>query len=82
LNNVVRHARATTTTVDVTRVGRGLRVTVTDDGVGFDALAVPATRRGLRDCVTGRLAAIGGTATVDSLPGHGTTVRLEWTDGG
>ena len=39
LNNVVRHADATTVTVAVTIASRQLHLTVTDDGRGFDVAA-------------------------------------------
>lgn len=92
LSNVARHAPGAAVSVRLTAgTGRGDRigaalgspavaVEVTDDGPGFDPLAVPLHRFGLRESVHGRMAAIGGRAEVDSAPGRGTRVRLEWPD--
>ncbi|WP_173163886.1 sensor histidine kinase [Phytohabitans suffuscus] len=80
MNNVVRHAGAGRIQVRLSGDPRRLRVEVVDDGRGFAPERVPATRRGLRDCVHGRLAAVGGVARVASSPGAGTRVSLEWPD--
>jgi PAS domain S-box-containing protein len=72
LTNAVKHARATQVMIDLTVDGTTLRVTVADDGVGgagTDRAGSGLT--GLAD----RLDALGGTFTVDSPPGHGTTLR-------
>ena len=49
---------------------------IRDQGPGFEFEAVPAERRGLRDAVIGRMAAVGGSATVESVPGQGTEMTL------
>jgi signal transduction histidine kinase len=51
-------------------------VFVRDRGVGFDRTAVDPARRGLVESIEGRLARIGGRATVASTPGEGTEVEL------
>jgi signal transduction histidine kinase len=54
-----------------------ITVTVTDRGTGFD----PATATeglGLQQSIIGRMQEVGGRAFVDSSPGHGTTVELQW----
>ncbi|ONK12467.1 ATP-binding protein [Streptomyces sp. MP131-18] len=78
LRNVARHAGVTAAAVTAERTGPTLRVTVADEGVGFDPAAVPTYRQGLKLSVTGRMAAAGGHAAVASRPGRGTTVRLTW----
>jgi hypothetical protein len=78
LNNVLRHAAARQIQVQLSGEPARLSVDVIDDGAGFAPDRVAATRRGLRDCVQGRVAAVGGSARVASRPGAGTTVTLEW----
>jgi two-component system NarL family sensor kinase len=77
VRNTLRHARATTMAVDVRREGSALVLTVEDDGVGFDPGSVDATAhyglRGLESLVRDR----GGSLTIRSAPGAGTTTRLE-----
>lgn len=80
LNNVRRHAGTTRATVRLDGDERRLRLEIADTGRGFAPDDVPATRRGLRESVHGRLSRIGGTATVLSGAGAGTVVRLEWRD--
>ncbi|MGO9750790.1 MAG: sensor histidine kinase [Solirubrobacteraceae bacterium] len=49
---------------------------VRDDGPGFLMESVPSERRGIRDAVIGRIASVGGSATVESAPDEGTEVVL------
>jgi phage shock protein PspC (stress-responsive transcriptional regulator) len=53
-----------------------LEVFVRDRGDGFDADAIPADRRGVRESIIGRMKRHGGTARIDSAPGRGTEVEL------
>lgn len=71
-------ARSVERSVSVWRAEDRIRVTVSDDGQGFDPQSVSPHRLGLAVSIRGRLDAIGGTATVTSRPGHGTRVVLEW----
>ena len=71
LDNVVRHANASSVTVSLWRQDGTLGFSVTDDGSGFDP--DPSTWSDLR-LVSDRLAAVGGELDVVSRPGAGTTV--------
>jgi two-component system, NarL family, sensor kinase len=76
IRNAVRHARATKLEVAVTGDDRLVRLTVRDDGIGFDP-AEPADGgsfglRGLKSLVEDG----GGQVHVESRPGEGTTVRM------
>jgi len=51
-------------------------VFIRDRGAGFDRSAVPPDRRGLAESIEGRMARVGGTATIVSAPGSGTEVEL------
>ena len=80
VTNVGRHAAASSCRVRLARRANALRVTIDDDGRGFDAGSPAGDRapRGLglvsvRERVTG----LGGTLTVESHPGHGTHLVAE-----
>jgi signal transduction histidine kinase len=79
LANVLKHAGASRATVSIEAEDHTLKVSVTDDGRGFDLGAVkPSGLRGLED----RVEALGGRLQVSSRPGHGTTVSASLpTDG-
>ena len=56
-----------------------IRVTVVDDGTGFDPAAVPPQRLGIEVSIRQRVAALpGGWARVHSAVGRGTTVQVAW----
>ena len=57
-----------------------VRITVRDTGEGFDLDRVPHDRLGIRASIFARVAAVGGTSSIDS-DRDGTTVRLEWQAG-
>jgi PAS domain S-box-containing protein len=77
LTNVVRHAEATRVDVLLEQQGDKLVVLVEDNGVGFDPATVYEKGRlgvfGMRE----RTEMLGGTLTVESAPGAGTTLLLE-----
>lgn len=77
MTNVVRHAHATRVDVLTERRGDRVMVMVEDDGAGFEPDRLKLSDRlgllGLRE----RAEALGGTLTVESAPGAGTTVVVE-----
>jgi signal transduction histidine kinase len=76
LTNVARHARARTVGVELRREGTILELLVHDDGVGFDPGAVLSEASGLGlHGMQERVALLGGSAEIESTPGHGTSVR-------
>ncbi|MEV7009382.1 ATP-binding protein [Streptosporangium sp. NPDC051022] len=70
LSNVERHSRARVVSVAVTLGSAGLRMTVSDNGIGF---AGPVTGRGVTVMRT-HFTEVGGTLSVNGVPGEGTTV--------
>jgi len=80
VNNAVKHAQAKNIQVFVKQERNGLRVAVSDDGVGFnltDALQEAATERrlglaGMRH----RMEMLGGSVDIETRAGEGTTVSL------
>jgi two-component system NarL family sensor kinase len=80
LTNVAKHAQAQHVELVLAFDPRGgVRMSVTDDGQGFDSAAVhvhPERGIGLRN-MRERLAAIGGRLTIQAEPGHGTQIEAE-----
>lgn len=75
LNNVHKHAQASTVLVRCETSEAGARIVVSDDGVGVD-LAHAVAGIGLRRSIVERMANTGGSACVMSEPGNGTLVTL------
>jgi two-component system, NarL family, sensor histidine kinase DevS len=75
LTNVIKHARATTVSILITRKPASVTAVVEDDGVGFtaedraDGLGLVSMRE--------RAALVGGRLTVESSKGAGTTLVAE-----
>lgn len=75
--NVSRHAHATRIDVLAEHRGGSVLVMVEDDGVGFEpTLAFPGNHFGLIG-LQERAEALGGTLTMESAPGKGTTIVVE-----
>ncbi len=79
MNNVFKHAAAKSVSVSTERRGGMVLAIVEDDGMGFDSDAPPPSSparlgiAGMRE----RATIAGGTLTVESSAGGGTTVRLQ-----
>jgi signal transduction histidine kinase len=56
----------------------GLKIVIKDDGRGFRMSRVPKNRLGIRVSIVERIENIGGRAFIDSRPGAGTNIILEW----
>jgi signal transduction histidine kinase len=76
LHNALRHARAARIVVRLQSGAGGLRLSVSDDGVGFDPAQVRARHLGLTTMAE-RARAAGGTLEIETAPAAGTAVRLE-----
>ena len=76
LNNVVKHAKATQAVVTL-RLDEAVRLTVADNGAGFDPGTVTADHLGLR-IMRERAEAIGAQFSIYSEPGEGTQVSVLW----
>ena len=80
VNNAVRHAKARQVRVRLSGGKDGVALSIRDNGRGFDPAAVmarPGSRMGLlavREMATSR----GGRFNVQSAPGKGTTVKVEF----
>ena len=78
LTNTRKHAQATTVSVIISQRNEELQVEVSDDGRGFNPLAVKRgewPHLGLQT-MQERAEAVGGTFEVESAPGKGTKVQV------
>jgi len=73
LQNIAKYANATAVRIRLEASGTDLSFTVSDDGDGFDPESTPMGA-GLTN-MTDRVDALGGTVSVRSSPGNGTTVH-------
>jgi signal transduction histidine kinase len=73
LTNAVRHARATTIRVHVAARDGSIELSIVDDGIGFADDDRSPIGMGLRS-IDERVRLVRGTVTVESRPGHGTTL--------
>ncbi|WP_328757213.1 GAF domain-containing sensor histidine kinase [Streptomyces sp. NBC_00271] len=78
LHNALRHSGAGRVDVTLEKRGTGTVLRVSDDGTGFEPTAIRAAGRHLglvsmRD----RSSGVGGTLSVESAPGKGTTIEME-----
>jgi two-component system NarL family sensor kinase len=76
LRNVVSHSRASRVRIDVASDGSHARLTVADDGVGFEAEAAASGHFGLR-LLEDLAREAGGTLDVSAEPGRGTRLTIE-----
>jgi len=76
LNNVRRHARATSVRLKLRADAEGCELTVIDDGVGFN-VGERSPGYGLLG-MEERARALGGVLAIESAPGGGTSVRLRF----
>jgi two-component system sensor histidine kinase DevS len=77
LNNVRKHARASSVEIRLRVIDDLVRLDIVDDGAGFDPSAPRAERHnGLRNMAS-RARAAGGTLRVESAPRTGTRIRVE-----
>jgi signal transduction histidine kinase len=80
MTNILRHANATSATIQLTRLNSHVCLRIEDDGRGFDVAQTPrqAVRLqhfgllGMRE----RAELVGGTVTLSSRPGRGTSLEV------
>lgn len=81
LTNVARHSNAARASVILNQGPDALRVIIEDNGVGFDLHKVKAGKAKPRHLglfgMEERAALVGGTLTVESSPGAGTSIYIE-----
>ena len=77
LNNSVKYAHASSANINLRLSAASVRLTVIDNGVGFDPENIPPNHFGLR-IMRERAEAIGARLSVYSEPGQGTQITVTW----
>lgn len=79
VTNSMQHAgRSARRLVRLKATAREIKIVIKDDGVGFWPSRVPKNRLGLRMSIIDRVEAVGGRVFIDSKPGNGASIVLEW----
>jgi signal transduction histidine kinase len=77
VNNVLKHAQATTLDVEIVNRAGSVHARIHDDGTGFTVAAASKSPGGLGLAgMAERAAMLGAVLTVASAPGRGTTITL------
>ncbi len=77
-NNIAKHADASKVDLILVYTLQGARLCIHDDGCGFEKDAVPADHLGL-SIMAERASSIDASLYIDSQPGQGTQIVLEWS---
>ena len=79
LNNSLQHAGAKANrSIHLKSGKRGVKLVISDDGLGFRPSRVPDQSLGFRFVIIKRVESIGGKVRIDSSPSNGTQIILEW----
>jgi PAS domain S-box-containing protein len=76
LSNALRHSRATRITVSLGQLIGSIRLTIIDNGIGFNPKSVQGVGHGLAN-MAARAQKVGGLFAVRSEPGKGTRILLD-----
>jgi len=76
MNNIAKHSKATVVNLVLQKGNGGIELTIWDNGQGFD---LDTTKRGLGlSTMRERTELSGGTCSIESVKGAGTTIRCVW----
>jgi signal transduction histidine kinase len=78
LNNIVKHASATTAIVEINKEGQKIVITVDDDGKGFDQAALQNGNGIGWANITNRLNYLKARVDIQSETGKGTSVNIDF----
>lgn len=79
VNNVIRHAQATTLDITIIKDKEGISATIEDNGRGFETTGkekLSSMGMGLKN-IHSRVEYLKGTIDIDSAPGRGTVISLQ-----
>ena len=76
LSNVRQHSQVKSAEIEMTQSNGHVDITIRDNGIGFDKSQIAKNSFGLRG-IHERARLFGGSASIDSRPGEGTTVHIQ-----
>ena len=79
MNNIVKYADADEVHVHITSDEDGIRLSITDNGHGFELDKIPPGHYGLQ-IMAERITRIGGRLTINSKPEQGTQIVASWSE--
>jgi signal transduction histidine kinase/ligand-binding sensor domain-containing protein len=74
VNNAAKYSKATEVSIEIEGVGKKIKMRIIDNGIGFDVNKADSGN-GLGN-MQRRSKTLNGQLTINSLPGHGTTIDL------
>lgn len=77
-NSILHAGTGVSRGVKMRTTGNKLKIVIFDNGRGFRMSRIPKSRLGLRLSIIDRVEKVGGRVFVDSRPGHGSNIILEW----
>ena len=75
-NNIIKHAEAENAELILNYNDAGLRISIIDDGKGFDTLVKTVNRQAGLKNMQARIKMLGGTMEINSRPGNGTSLSF------
>lgn len=80
VDNILKHAgRSTKKRVSMQGQGSGIKIVISDNGKGFRPSRIPRDRLGIQLAIIARVKNVGGRVFINSKPGNGTDVVIEWS---
>lgn len=79
INNMIKHSKADTITVKIVRSESSMNLTIADNGIGFEKeLISKSTGLGWKN-IFSRISMLNGEIDVDSAPGSGTSINIQFS---
>jgi two-component system nitrate/nitrite sensor histidine kinase NarX len=79
LNNVAKHAAASSVEISLRHEGTAIELMIRDDGQGFDPERTASGHYGL-SMMRERAEGVGALLSIKSQPGHGTELTIRWEE--